>query len=518
MSFDLYPFQAEALATTYQRVADGHRPIVCAPTGSGKTVIAGQVAKDSMDAGKRVLWMTGREEIIRQAYKTFTDMCGVKNVGVLCAGLEGEVPWWFYPPVTIASWDTLKARWHKSETWQIPAEVVMFDEAHLSLSKKMTETVIPYYRDRECIGFTATPARKSGKGLGAFYTRIIQVRRVQDIIDDGYLAAPEYWAGKHSDKLGSVAYDYKSGDYNQKQLGEVHRDDVLIGDVIDNWLRLAKDRHTIVFAVDIAHAQALAERFQSVGITSEAIHSKMTHHTRSEISEQFRRQDIQVLVNVGIATYGYDVPEINCVQVARPTKSIVLWHQMVGRGLRPKPNGDHCMVLDHGDNVRRLGCIEDEIRWRLDEGREAATNTTREGDPSRRKPAETPPTECGACHHIFARSRVCPKCGWEKPAPARDLETIEADLVKVRKSRKELELEGLDRGKWMRMIRGWCEAHGHKPGAAYHAFRDKFGEDPPNEWGSEAPDVRVNAFMQHRMIKWAKRRRKERLQEEARPQ
>src|SRR5690606_9801985 len=138
-----------------------------------------------------------------------------------------------------------------------------------------------------------------------------------------------------------------------------------------------------------------------------------------------------------IATYGYDVPEIRCVVVARPTKSIVLWHQMVGRGLRPKPDGDHCKVLDHGDNLRRLGAIEDEIRWRLDEGKEAVINTTREGDASRGKSPEPPPTECGECHYLFSRSRVCPKCGWEKPAAARDVETLEADLVRVRSAQSK---------------------------------------------------------------------------------
>lgn len=504
--FELRPYQSEAIATTYQRVEQEHRPIICAPCGSGKTVIAGQLAKDALEAGKRVIWMTGREEIIRQAYRTFSDMCGVKNVGVLCAGLAGEAPWWFYPPVTIASWDTLKARWHKSDSWRIPAEVVLIDEAHLSLSEKMRRTVLPYYESKTVVGFTATPARKSGKGLGSFYSRIIQVRSVQQIIDDGFLAPCEYWAGSHAD-TSAIAHDYKTGDFKAKELAAAHRDGVLIGDVVDNWLRLSKERHTIVFAVDIAHAQSLTERFQAASITAEVIHSKMPHGTREAVSEQFRAGQIQVLVNVGIATYGYDVPEVNCVVVARPTKSIVLWHQMVGRGMRPK-DGDHCMVLDHGDNVRRLGCIEDEIRWRLDEGKEAAANTTRDGDPTRKKPPEAPPTECGQCHYVFSRSRICPKCGWEKPVAARDVETIDADLVRVRKARAELELEKQDRRTWYLMVRGWCLENGKKPGMAFYKFKEKFKEEPPPQWnGMQAipPNARVNAEMHKAIQNYARR-------------
>lgn len=511
MSFELRQYQSDAIRTVNERLAEGHRPIVCAATGSGKTVIAGQIAKDGIEQGKRVLWMTGREEIIRQAYRTFSDMCGLENVGVLCAGLANETPFWFYPKVTLASWDTLKARWNKSSTWQIPADIVMYDEAHLSLSKRMCETIIPHYEDRSVIGLTATPARRTGRGLGSHYTRIIQVQSVQQLIDQGYLAPCEYWAGAHVD-LERVKIDNKTKDYQERDLARASMEGKLIGDIVDNWLRLARDRHTIVFAVDIAHAQALAERFQGVGITADVIHSKMMHGTRQDISEQFKDQRIQVLVNVGITVYGYDAPSVNCVVLGRPTKSIVLHHQMIGRSIRPKPDGDYAMILDNADNVRRLGCVEDEIRWRLDEGRDAATNTTREGDPSRGKAPEAHPTECEQCHHIFARSRVCPKCGWEKPARSLDIEAVQADLVKVRKSRKELELEGLDKRAWYLMARGWCEQHDKKPGMAYYRFKDKFGEEPPTAWNrmqSIDPDIRVDAYMRSSLIKYARRRKRD---------
>lgn len=503
MTFELRPYQSEAIALANQRVSEGHRPIICAPTGSGKTVIAGHIAREALDASKRVLWMTGREEILRQTYLTFTDIVGTEKVGIL---MRDEKPWWFYPPVTVASWDTLKARWNKADFWRIPADVVLVDEAHLSLSKVMSETVMPHYQERTVIGLTATPARRSGKGLGSYFTRIIQVRSVQQLIDEDFLAPCEYWAGAHVD-VAKIKVDAKTGDYREKELAVASMEGKLIGDVVDNWLRIAKDRHTIVFGVDIAHAQALAERFQAAGIVADVIHSKMLHDTRREISKQFREQKVQVLVNVGIATYGYDVPSINCVVLARPTKSIVLHHQMIGRGIRPKPDGGYCMVLDHADNVRRLGCIEDEIRWRLSEGKDAATNTTREGDPTRGKQPESPPVECAECHHVFMRSRVCPKCGWEKPQASRDIETVEADLVKVRKSRKEVELEGIDRREWYLMAVRWCEQHAKKVGMAFYRFQEKFGERPARAWTyapSIEPNQRVSAYMQAGLIRYAK--------------
>lgn len=507
MSFELRPYQSEAIDLANQRVSEGHRPIICAPTGSGKTVIAGHMARAAIDASKRVLWMTGREEILRQTFGTFTDIIGNDKVGIL---MRDEKPWWFYPPVTVASWDTLKARWNKADFWRIPADLILVDEAHLSLSKVMSETVMPHYQSKTVIGLTATPARRSGKGLGSYFTRIIQVRSVQQLIDEGFLAPCEYWAGAHVD-VAKIKVDPKTHDYREKELAVASMEGKLIGDVVDNWLRIAKDRHTIVFGVDIAHAQALAERFQSAGIVAEVIHSKMLHDTRTQVSQQFREQKVQVLVNVGIATYGYDVPSINCVVLARPTKSIVLHHQMIGRGIRPKADDGYCMVLDHADNVRRLGCIEDEIRWRLAEGKEAATNTTREGDPTRGKKPDSPPIECAQCTYIFSRSRICPKCGWEKPLASRDIETVEADLVKVRKSRKELELESTDQRQWYFDALAWCGDKGKKPGFAAHAFKEKFGEWPKRWWDgvqqSDAINPRVSAYMQSRLIKFAKSKR-----------
>jgi DNA repair protein RadD len=506
--FELRLYQRQAVDLAYQRVAEGHRPIVCAPTGSGKTVIAGHMAREALDAGKRVLWMTGREEILRQTFGTFNEICGRGNIGIL---MRNERPWWFYPPVTVASWDTLKARWDKADTWRIPADLVLVDECHLSLSEKMSETIMPHYQSKTVIGLTATPARRTGRGLGSYFTRIVQVRSVQQLIDEGFLAPCEYWAGSHVD-VSRLHVDRKTNDYQERELGAAALDGKLVGDVLDNWLRLAKDRHTIAFAVNIAHAQALTERFQAAGIAADVIHSKMVHGTRMEITQQFRDRRIQVLLNVGIATYGFDCPSIACVILARPTKSIVLHHQMIGRGLRPKPDGGYCMVLDHADNVRRLGCIEDEIRWRLSDGKEAAANTTREGDPTRGKSPQAPPIECGSCHYVFSRSRVCPKCGWEKPVAACDIETVDADLVKVRKAQRELVLEKQDKRAWYLMARGWCEQHGKKTGMAYYRYKDKFGEIPPTAWNAMAalpPDIRIDSYMRAGLIRFAKSKRQQ---------
>ena len=502
--FELRPYQVDAVDLTYRRLAEGHRPIICAPTGSGKTIIAGSIAKREMDAGKRVLFLSGRREILRQTYDVFADFCGENNVGFLMAG---EAPWWFYPPVTVASWDTLKSRWERSDSWKVPADVVFYDECHLSLSPKMCRTVIPHYADMTNIGLTATPAKQSGRGLGSHFTRIIQVRSVQQIIDEGFLACCEYWAGSHADVSGVRTV---SGDFESKGLSSVMNDTVLIGDVVDNWLRLASDRHTIVFATDIAHAEALTKRFQSVGVDAEVLHSKTAPSSRSKLTDNFRESRFQVLVNVGIATYGYDVPSVNCIVLARPTKSFVLHLQMIGRGMRPKPNGDYCMVLDHADNVRRLGAAEDEIRWSLDAGKPAATNYRRYQS-ERKNTDDAELTTCEECTHMFSRSRVCPKCGWVKPLMARDIDTVDANLIKIRHARDEVaQSDWPDQVEFFRMLKGHCSKNGYKPGWAAYKFKEKLGHWPPHAWsnhGPMEPSSRVKNWILSRQIAYAKQRK-----------
>lgn len=473
---------------------------------SGKTVIAGQMARDFMEQGKRVMFLSGRREILRQSYDVFADFCGHDKVGFLMAG---ESPWWFYPPVTVASQDTLKARWDKADSWRVPADVVMYDECHLSLSPKMVKTVIPFYGDKVNVGFSATPAKQSGKGLGSHYTRIIQVRSVNQLVDAGHLAPCEYWAGSHADVSGLRTVN---GDYENRGLSRAANDNVLIGDVVDNWLRIASERHTIVFAVDIAHAVALTEKFQAAGIDAEVLHSRLAPETRTQISDDFKRGDIQVLINVGIATYGYDVPSVSCVVLARPTKSIVLHLQMIGRGMRPKADGGHCVVLDHADNVRRLGAAEDEIRWCLDDGRTAATNVRKQVD-EKTKRGDSELTTCDDCGHMFNRSRICPKCGWEKPLPAKDIETVRADLVKYREP-KDTKATGdgwPNPENFYRMLMHHAMVKGYKPGWAYHKFREQMDSEPERHWQGLLPikpTPRVANWIRSQQIRYAKRKKR----------
>lgn len=488
------PYQSDDVA--YFAANRDRRIIHCAPTGSGKTVIQALIAKRELDEGRRTCILTPRAEIFDQTRDTLVEVCGAENIGMLRAGHY----WNRNAPIAVVSWPTLIARRRRSDAWMPMVQTVLVDECHLSASPKMSE-VLDYYREHATVhGFTATPARQTGMGLGNFYDRIYQVTSVSRLIDEGYLAQCEYYAGAAPDLTG---VHVRQGDYVSKELGE--RCTVLIGDVVDNWLRLASDRHTIVFAVDVAHAEALADRFRAVGVTAEAIHVHKHQDERERIVRDFKAQRIQVLTNVSIASYGFDAPSVNCVVAARPTKSIVLWLQMLGRGMRPNPDGGPTLVLDHTQNTVQLGMADDVFRWRLSERRSACENWTRHEANEQREPRVY---ECESCHYVFTAQRNCPRCNWEVPARRRDVEAVEATLTRLDGKGRELPDDWPADSFFYRMLLQYARDHKYAPGWAAHKFREKLGRWPdyPKDMLGVVPSPRVLNWIRSRNIAYAKRR------------
>ena len=317
--------------------------IHCAATGSGKTVTQALVCKRELDRGDSTAILTPRNEIFDQTFAMTSEVCGHGNVTMLRAKRQDEY-WDPVKPVHIVSWPTMISRARKSKFFFPNVRRVLVDECHLSMAPKILN-ILEHYAPKAIIdGYTATPARMTGKGLGRFFTEIKHVTTVRQLIKDGYLCPVEYWGGATPDLAG---IKIQRGDYEVGKLSSACV--TLVGDVVDNWLRLAADRHTIVFAVDIAHCEMLAHRFKSIGIRAAALHVRMDPEERAEIVRLFKAGAIQVLVNVSIASYGFDDPRVNCVVIARPTKSIVLHLQMIGRGMRPGIDANGERITDPND-------------------------------------------------------------------------------------------------------------------------------------------------------------------------
>lgn len=493
MSFTLRPYQENACDRAWRSIMHGERPIVVSPTGSGKTVCAAELIHRARQEGWRVALMTPRQEILWQTVDT------IRAFGYEPGILMGDATCRRYEAVQVVCWPTLVQRSKRSESWFPDAELIIIDEAHLALSRKMLERVLPYYEQSKVIGFTATPARTTGHGLGDYFTDLLEIVRIPQLIEEGWLVPGKYYGGAMADmsKVKTTA-----GDYNQKQSSDLNSNRVLVGDVVANWLRLAGDKHSVVFAVDIRHANALAERFQAEGVSVGVVTNGTSDADRMEVIQRFRSREIQVLCNVMVAAYGFDVPTIDCVVLARPTKSIPLHLQMLGRGLRPAPGKDHCLVLDHSGNVTRLGMAEDDYEWCLSSANKVQGGTKFDKGGERKDK----PTTCQQCHHIFRRSPVCPKCGWRIPAPKRDVKTVDADLVEITRQRIQ---EWQDKRKFYLELQFMALEGDWNPKRPACVYRDKFGQWPPRKWNNLEPVPASDAtrrYVKSRTIAFAKSR------------
>ncbi len=503
MTFVLRDYQEESVNYALNHGKE-LRPIHIAPCGSGKSLMQAFTAKREMERGNSTAILTPRNEIFGQTHNIVSEVCGAENVTMLRAKREGE-RWNPVSPIHIVSWPTLISRARRSDFWFPKVDRLLTDECHLSTAPKILE-ILEHYAPKAAIdGYTATPARLTGKGLGTFWSTLKHITTIRRLVKDGHLCKMEYWGGATPDMEG---IKIRRGDYEVKKLS--NRCVKLVGDVVDNWLRLASDCHTIVFAVDIAHCELLADRFKQVGISAGALHVHLDDSDRDQLNEQFKSQIIQVLVNVGIASYGYNAPSINCVVLARPTKSIVFHHQSLGRGMRPNIDGGATMVLDHAGNVPALGQADDLFRWRLDPGKKACENWTRNEESGEAEEAKQ--HECEECHYIFSRSRVCPECGWKVPFTKRDVATTQADLVRIGKAL----VEKLPKG-WVSheilfcMLKRYGAEHNYKPGWAAVKFKEKCGCWPERHWMnmvSVPPDKRVLNWITSRNIAYAKGREK----------
>jgi DNA repair protein RadD len=480
----LRAYQTHAIERIDAAVADGSKsPLVVAPTGSGKTVISGALIRREADAGKRVLFLAPRRELIHQASRKLDDV-GVPH-GIILAGDKRQN---LYRPVQVASIDTLRARQHKLQMMLDP-DILIIDEAHLYITE-IRQKLLNQWPAAFKIGLTATPCRKDGRGLRLLFDRLIQVASVAELMEQGHLVRARYFSIAEPDlsRVSTVAGDYHNGELAGAMLK-------LVADIPRTWLERAGGRRTAVFAVNVAHSVALKAAFTALGVPAEHVDGGTPTLEREAIFKRFSAGETQVLCNCQIASIGFDLPALDCIQLARPTKSLGLYLQMIGRGLRPAAGKTDCMVLDHSGAVHRHGFAHDERFWTLDGHADMArTKAVRER-------AEGKEITCPKCTAVYTASRQCPECGHYVGPRGKEIKTLDGDLVEVGAHMKP---EDQDRLAFFLELRGYAERHNYKPGFAAHKFKEKFGGSfPPWAWNdlpSAAPSLETRNWIKSRII------------------
>ena len=484
----LYPHQADAIDALKASLRTGHkRPMLQCPTGFGKTVLAASVIRGALAKNNRVIFVVPAVSLIDQTVRSFY-ADGIHDIGVIQAQHELTNP---SMPVQVASVQTLAKR-------RIPhADLVVIDEAHRWF--KFYESWMAEWDAVPFVGLSATPWTR---GLGRWYDDLIISATTQDLIDSGFLSPFRVFAPSHPDLTGvrTVAGDYHEGD-----LAGAMDKPLLVADVVDTWRKLGENRNTLCFAVNRAHANHLRKQFELAGVPAGYIDAYTERDERDQIRDALHRGDIRVVCNVGCLTTGIDW-DVRCIVLARPTKSEMLFTQIIGRGLRTAPGKSDCLILDHSDTHLRLGFVTDIYHDRLCDGKRKDPS-----EPTERK--EPLPKDCAHCGYLKApKVHACPMCGFA-PERQSDVEVVDGKLTELdarRKAKNNRDKSWPEKIAFIGQLRSYAESTGKKPGWVAHKYREYTGVWPNDPRVKEAPAIEPTpetlSWIKSQNIRWAKRR------------
>ena len=369
----LRPYQEDAitaLESWFATESIEKHPLLSLPTASGKTVIFSNFIKRTIKkySDARFLVLAHRQELIEQAEEKIKSVWPDAPVGVLSAGLKrSEID----SQILVASRDTLASGSRLKKVGHFDYTII--DEAHNISPDEHTRyqkiiNELSAERAMRVLGCTATPYRMGqgyiyGKRKDHFIHDIAYQAKIPDLIDQGYLARiTSYKVDDNTIIDASKAkLKFKGGDYKESDLEKLAMDDKTIVAIINDWLDKAYTKGrtaSVFFCVSVLHAMKMNMHLQKHGIESRLLTGETPGEERKQILEDFESGKVHAVCNVGVLTEGWDAPRTDCIAMLRPTKSLGLYVQMCGRGMRLYPGKDNCLLLDYGENIARHGCID----------------------------------------------------------------------------------------------------------------------------------------------------------------
>lgn len=444
MSFELRPYQRQFIDDVAYEFQQG-KTRVCgvAPCGAGKTIMTGWMSRGTALAGRRVVFMVHRQELIDQTSATFTAM-GIRH-GIIAAGAPHE----YDIPVQVASVQTLT---HRLDKMPRP-DFLICDECHHIVANTY-QRIIDHWNPN-VLGVTATPERIGGKGLGDVFQSLVIGPSVSELISWGNLSPYDYFAPPNKFKPDEVRV--KFGEYVKSDLLTQVDDADVIGDIVKNYQRLAAGKRAICYCINRAHSEHIARMFNAAGIPAMHIDGETHKAIRSQAINDFRNGKIKILSNAELLGEGFDVPKMEAVILARPTASLTLYIQQAMRAMRPDPDNPdkRAVIIDHVGNVFRHGMPDDDREWSLE---------TKKKKQNRTMAIKT----CPQCYTaLLSTVKTCPQCGYVfQAAQERSIKEADGNLLKIdavkRKTKRqevgkartvaELENIAINRGYSMRWV------------------------------------------------------------------
>ena len=354
---NLRPYQINAKVEIYDKWKSGHKSVLLQmPTGTGKTRLFSSIVREfhyasEKDNIKRVLLVVHREELVLQIRDTLSQYYRLK-AGIIKNGYEEEPK----IPIQIASIQTLKNR----ELTRIPS-LVIIDEAHHATADTYLE-LWKRFPDAYFLGVTATPYRLTGEGFTELFETLITTPTFNKFIEDGFLCPMKYYAVKEKRKFLSLV-GMKGGDYKESELAEYLDTEKSRNVLVRTYQELVDGKKGIVYCVTKNHSKYVKEAYSNAGIPAEHIDADTTPDLRKEIISKFQKGHIKVLCNVDIFSEGFDCPDIEFVQLARPTKSLSKYLQQIGRCSRLHASKTYGVILDNVGNHLENGIFNTNWDW-----------------------------------------------------------------------------------------------------------------------------------------------------------
>lgn len=466
MSYVLRPYQ-EQLVGDIRNALRSHRSVCLqSPTGSGKTVLISHMIAEARSRGLGS-WLTcHRKELVEQLSGALWAM-GVPH-GIIAPGHRQTKE-----PVQVASIQTLVRRLDRL----CPPNMLVLDEAHHATATTW-KRVVEHCSRSWIVGLTATPARTDGTGLDDIFDALVPGPTVDWLIEQGYLAPYRMYAPTQAIDLSGI--HSRGGDWVRSELEAALDRSRIVGDAVEHYQRFVAPGTCLVYCVSRHHARNVEQAYRAAGVEAVYCAGDTPKPERDSIVSGLRRGSPPVVVSVDLFGEGLDCPGLNAVQMLRPTQSLGLYLQQVGRALRPEEGKDAAIILDHVHNSLRHGLPDDEREWTL-EGRKRRRGSTGE--------APIALLNCPECFCVFRRAAgECPNCGWQATVQPREIEEVDGELreidqTTIRRQRAWEEQQAYKEG-FEGLVR-LAVARGYKFGWAAFRWARKTGSDAKAWFGKE---------------------------------
>lgn len=335
-----------------------HSPLGVLPTGGGKTVCFSYLASKIVGNGKRVVLLCHREELVAQISRTLSQF-DVRHGRITSAAL--------YDRRLLAHVASVATLVRRLDRVAVPDYVVV-DEAHHCIASSMWGKVLAYWRAKNpglrVVGVTATPERLSGEGLGEVFDEMVMGPTPRELIEIGALAPYRMFSPSIPVDLSGV--HMRGGDYAKNELAAAMDKPAIVGSAVGEYRKKMDGAPAVAFCVSVEHAVHVAEQFRAAGYRAQSIDGKMDSDLRRNVVDDFANGRFNVLTSCEIVSEGFDIRGIVGAILLRPTQSLSLYLQQVGRALRTAPGKTEAIILDHvGNGLGRHGLPDDPRNWSL---------------------------------------------------------------------------------------------------------------------------------------------------------